>query len=95
MSKIDSRKELQSVYRRCLSAMNVSYKHPLPSPENCKMFEAKVAEKASKRVFANDDERKAWVARRYNWLYNAERARLSVDPNADLKAQIRELMASA
>ena len=95
MSKIDSRKELQSVYRRCLSALNRSYRHPLPSPERCKMFEAKVAKKASEKEFANSDERKAWVARRYNWLYNAERARLSEDPNADLKARIMELMASA
>lgn len=95
MSKIDSRKALNSVYRRCLSALNQSFKYPQPSAENCRKFEAQVAEKAKhrKHPFANAEECKQWTKKQYWKLYHCEQARLFKDPNASLKAWIESLMA--
>ena len=95
MSKIDSRKELSSVYRRCLSALNRSFKINQPSVESCKKFEAMVAKEAQKRAFANQKEREAWVKNRYEVLYHEEQARLFKDPYASLKAQIKDLLDSS
>ena len=93
MSKVDTRKKLNGVYRCCLSALNQSFKlHFTPSVEKCKRFEAKVAEEAKERVFGSSDERERWVKKRFEELYQAERLRLLKDPNASLKAQIREKM---
>ena len=94
MSKIDSRKALNSVYRRCLSALNQSYKHPQPSAENCRKFEALVAEKAkhTKHPFADAKECKQWTKKQYWKLYHHEQDRLFKDPNASLKAWIEGLM---
>ena len=97
MSRIDSRKALNSVYRRCLSALNQSYKHPQPSAENCRKFEALVAEKAkhTKHPFADAKECKQWTKKQYWKLYHHEQDRLFKDPNASLKAWIESLMADA
>lgn len=97
MSKIDSRKALNSVYRRCLSALNQSYKHHLPSAENSRKFEARVAEMAKhrKHPFANANECRMWTEKQYWMLYHREQDRLFKDPNASLKAWIEGLMASA
>lgn len=93
MSKVDTRKKLNGVYRRCLSALNQSFKiHNTPSAEKCKRIEAKVAEEANRRVFGSSDEYKGWVKKRFEELYQAERLRLLKDPNASLKAQIRAKM---
>ena len=93
MSRIDSRKELNSVYRRCLSALNQSYKLRLPSAKKCKEFEAKVAEEAKARKFANANMRKKWEERRFDVLYNEELSRLYKAPHASLKAWIESLVA--
>lgn len=93
MSRIDSRKELNSVYRRCLSALNQGFKIQQPSVENCRKFETLVAEEAKKRNFAKADEQKKWAAKRYAELYHKEQARLFKDPRASLKAQIEDLIA--
>ena len=95
MSKKDSRKELSTVYRRCLSALNQSFKLRQPSAESCKKFEKVVAKEASERAFANSKEREAWVKSRYEELYHEEQARLFKDPNASLKAQIQNLLDSS
>lgn len=97
MSKMDSRKALNSVYRRCLSALNRSYKHPLPSAENCRKFEDRVAEMAKhrKHPFANAEECRQWSEKQYWKLYHREQDRLFKDPNASLKAWIESLMADA
>ncbi len=97
MSKIDSRKALNSVYRRCLSALNQCYKHQQPSTENCRKFEAKVADMAKQRKhpFANAKECKQWTKKQYWTLYHREQDRLFKDPNASLKAWIEGLMADA
>lgn len=93
MSKVDSRKKLNGVYRRCLSALNQSFKlHYTPSAEKCRKIEAKVAKEANGRVFGSSDEREGWVEKRFEELYHAERLRLLKDPNASLKAQIRAKM---
>jgi hypothetical protein len=97
MSKIDSRKALNSVYRRCLSALNQGYKHPLPSAENCRKFEDLAAEMAKlrKHPFANAEECRQWTEKKYWMLYHREQDRLFKDPNASLKAWIEGLMADA
>lgn len=93
MSRFDSQKELNSVYRRCLSALNQGFKLQQPSVENCRKFEGQVAEEASKRKFANPDKRGYWVKKRYAELYHEEQARLFKDPNASLKAWIKAKIA--
>lgn len=95
MSKIDSRKELSSVYRRCLSALNQGFKIKQPTAECCKKIEAMVAKEAGKRAFANPKEREAWVKNRFEELYHEEQSRLFKDPNASLKAQIKNLLDSS
>ena len=95
MSKIDSRKKLSGVYRRCLSALNQTFELRQPSAERCRKFEAMVAEEVSKRTFANPKEREAWVRNRYEELYHEEQSRLFKDPNASLKAQIKDLLDSS
>lgn len=93
MSKVDSRKKLNGVYRRCRSALNQSFKlHYTPSEEKCKRIEAKVAEEAKGRDFGSSDEHESWVEKRFEELYQAERLRLLKDPIASLKAQIRAKM---
>ena len=93
MSKVDSRKKLNGVYRRCLSALNQSFKlHYTPSAEKCERIKAMVAKEAKVRVFGSSDEHKGWVEKRFEELYQAERLRLLKDPNASLKAQIRAKM---
>ena len=92
MSKVDSRKELMGVYRRCLSALNRSFKLQVPSVEKCRKMEAKVAKEAANQSFAGVKERNAWVKKRYEDLYNTEMSRLSRDPLAALKAQIKAKM---
>lgn len=95
MSKIDSRKKLSSVYRRCLSALNQAIKLRQPSAESCKKFEKMVAKEASDLTFANSKEREAWIKNRYEELYHEEQSRLFRDPNASLKEQIKDLMDSS
>lgn len=92
MSKIDSRKELTGVYRRCLSALNQSFKLKVPSSEKCRKFEAQVASEAKGRVFGSSKERENWIRARYEEFYNAELSRLFKDPLATLKAQIKAKM---
>ena len=93
MSRIDSRKELNSVYRRCLSALNQSYKLRQPSVKKCKEFEAKVAEEVKSHNFANAKMRKKWEEKRFDEFYNEELSRLFKDPHASLKAWIESLVA--
>ena len=95
MSKIDSRKKLSSVYRRCLSALNQTFELRQPSAESCKKFEGMVAKEASERSFANPKEREAWVKNRYEELYHEEQSRLFRDPHASLKAQIKDMLDSS
>ena len=93
MSRIDSRKELNSVYRRCLSALNQSYKLRQPSVKKCKEIEAKVAEEVKAHKFANAKMREKWVKNRIDELYNEELSKLFKDPHASLKAWIESLVA--
>ena len=93
MSRNDSLKELGGVYRRCLSSLNRTFKHPSPSPERLREFEKMVAAEAARENFKSSEERKKWIARKCSDLRNMESARLAKDPLAGLKAQIRAKMA--
>jgi len=86
MSKKNSRKELQGVYKRCLSALNVTYRHQLPDAAECR----KIAEQATKAA-QNAGEVKALTQD----LYNERLASHFQDPNRAAKEQIKRLMANA
>lgn len=93
MSKKGSRKELNSVYRRCLSVLNqVVFNVRVPAPECFRRFETRVADEEVKLKFKDFDERVAWVNGRIAALYQAERLRLIKDPNAASKAWIKDQM---
>ena len=95
MSKKGSRKELNGVYRRCLSVLNqVVFNVRVPSPECFRRFETRVANEMAKREleFEDSDGRKAWVNGRIASLYQAERLRLIKDPNAASRAWIKNQM---
>lgn len=86
MSKKNSQKELQGVYKRCLSALNVTYKHHLPDAAECR----KIAEQATKAAQNAGD-----VSELTRDLYNARLVSHFQDPNRAAKEQIRRLMAIA
>lgn len=92
MSKYDSRKELNGLYKRCLSALNRSFKLNLPSAKKCKEFEAQVAKEVKSMTFRRDEDRARWIEDRYAILYGRELGRIYRDPLASLRAQIEDKM---
>ena len=86
MSKKNSRKELQGVYKRCLSALNVTYRHQLPDAAECRktLKQATWAAQNSGEIKKLSED-----------LYNERLASHFQDPNRAAKEQIRRLMAQA
>ena len=98
MSRKNSKKELNGVYRRCLSALNQrpgSFK--AISADSMRKFQgmvaAEAAEKNASKEFKNSDEEKAWVKSSIASLCNAQLAKQNSNPLAALKAQIEAKIA--
>lgn len=92
MSKRDSRKELNGLYKRCLSVLNRSVEPNRPSVKKCKEFEALVAKEVKSMTFRRDGDRAKWIEDRYAILYGRELGRIYRDPLASLRAQIKNMM---
>ena len=95
MSNKNSKKELIGVYRRCLSALNQSYKVRHLTSDTVGRIERQVAKEAPKQTFDSTEEWVKWTNKRFSQLYFLANCRLAKDPNGTLKAQINQMISSA